>query len=540
MFLIRNLTRPIWSCNDCRTCLFSALVAVSGIKLPPQTIKRFYARPRRRPARDSAQGLARLPADRTTDSPAGRTTNTLKDRRTKAVVEAARANIDDALSVFEAELFREPPQRTSTQAFEMPLRKQEETVEAKTTPRRRKDLADEDELPAFEADQSEEPLKKRSTPAIEKTSQKQRSRAQKHVFAQEQSKGPAEDALSAFEADLFTEPSKQAWAPAFEARTLNPEKQAVPTASNQQQNMSPNNLATPASIEVAEEHTDADPATSELASYMPSQLNPDLPWYLQVQQPKRKLDADNPMAERQKLPELPSDSPPQLSSLVEHLSVDIGLDYLTLLDLRALDPPPALGATLLMIIGTARSEKHLHVSADRFCRHLRTNYKLTPFADGLLGRNEWKLKMRRKNRRAKLMANAGVVSPENVDDGIRTGWVCVHAGQVEPKEGTKKEVRVIEGFVGFGAETDKVTIVVQMLTEEKREELDLEGLWTGLLERNLRKQKYRDEGAEEFEAAREAGNATVVTPGSVDGPPEGGLGTWNAQATRSREARIGG
>jgi len=227
---------------------------------------------------------------------------------------------------------------------------------------------------------------------------------------------------------------------------------------------------------------------------------PDIPWYLKVQPPKRTLEADHPLAERQKLPDLPSEPPPALQGLLEHLSVDIGLDYLTLLDLRAIDPPPALGANLLMLIGTARSEKHLHVSADRFCRYLRTSYKLAPYADGLLGRNELKLKMRRKNRRSKLLANVGVVSPENVDDGIRTGWVCVHAGQIEPMEGTKKEVKPIEGFVGFGQMTDKVTIVVQMLTEEKRAELDLEGLWRGLLERNLRKQKHISEGEAELEA----------------------------------------
>jgi hypothetical protein len=288
-----------------------------------------------------------------------------------------------------------------------------------------------------------------------------------------------------------------------------------------------------------EDTTESTSTLSELAPFIPSQLNPDIPWYLQVQQPKRRLEADHPLAERQKLPDLPSESPPELSTILDHLSIDIGLDYLTLLDLRALDPPPALGANLLMIVGTARSEKHLHVSADRFCRHLRTNYKLKPYADGLLGRNELKLKMRRKNRRAKLMANAGVVSPENVDDGIRTGWVCVHAGQVEPAEGVKKEVRAIEGFVGFGAETDKVTIVVQMLTEEKREELDLEGLWKTMLDRNIRRQGYRQEGEEEFEAALEAGNATVVTPGSVDGPPRGELGDWNPRNAQKEEARVG-
>lgn len=352
-----------------------------------------------------------------------------------------------------------------------------------------------------------------------------------------------DDALSGFEADLFDDSKRRApsstpafqQAPKIQARDAEEEELSLPPriARKEQEAQELHDE------EPLEDTTESKSTPSELAPFIPAQLDPDVPWYLQVQQPKRKLDADHPLAERQKLPDLPSESPPELATILDHLSIDIGLDYLTLLDLRALDPPPALGANLLMIVGTARSEKHLHVSADRFCRHLRTNYKLKPYADGLLGRNELKLKMRRKNRRAKLMANAGVVSPENVDDGIRTGWVCVHVGQVDPAEGVKKEVRAIEGFVGFGAETDKVTIVVQMLTEEKREELDLEGLWNTMLGRNIRRQNYRQEGEEEFEAALEAGAATVVTPGSIDGPPRGELGDWNPRNAKTEEARVG-
>ncbi|TID27714.1 Amino-acid permease [Venturia nashicola] len=351
-----------------------------------------------------------------------------------------------------------------------------------------------------------------------------------------------DDALSAYEAGLFTDSKSRAPSstPAFQqplknrVRDVEQEKSLPPRTARKVQKMEE-----VVEEEALEDTTESVSTPSELPPVIPEQLDPTIPWYLQVQQPKRQLDVDHPMAERQRLPEMPPESPPELAAILEHLSVDIGLDYLTLLDLRALNPPPALGANLLMIIGTARSDKHLHVSADRFCRHLRTNHKLKPYADGLLGRNELKLKMKRKNRRAKLVANAGVVSPENVDDGIRTGWVCVHAGQIEPAEGVEKDIRPIEGFVGFGSETNKVTIVVQMLTEEKREELDLEGLWNTMLGRNIRRQSYRQEGEEEFEAALEAGTATVVEPGSVDGPPKGDMDDWSPRNTKPQEARTG-
>ena len=161
----------------------------------------------------------------------------------------------------------------------------------------------------------------------------------------------------------------------------------------------------------------------------PVQQEAPVPWYLEVERQPQKFNDSHPLAERQRIPELPEDPPPILRELLEHISVDLGLDDLSLLDLRYLDPPPALGSKLLMVIGSARSEKHLHVSADRLCRWLRSSYKLKPHAAGLLGRNELKLKLRRKARRSKLMANVGASdTSSSMDDGIRTGWVCVTVG----------------------------------------------------------------------------------------------------------------
>ena len=204
-----------------------------------------------------------------------------------------------------------------------------------------------------------------------------------------------------------------------------------------------------------------------------------VPWYLEVNAPQRP---PQPLSERQQIPELPESPPPILQPLLQQTSVDLGLDSLTLLDLRKLDPPPALGANLIMVLGTARSEKHLHVSADRLCRWLRSTYKLRPDADGLLGRNELKLKLKRKAKRTKLL---GKSTADNDDDGVRTGWVCVDVGVVNGAEGSLSSVAEPECFVGFGRRTDGVRIVVQMMTEEKREEMDLEKLWRGILKRGV-------------------------------------------------------
>ncbi|KAI4266273.1 MAG: hypothetical protein L6R38_008845 [Xanthoria sp. 2 TBL-2021] len=211
-----------------------------------------------------------------------------------------------------------------------------------------------------------------------------------------------------------------------------------------------------------------------------------LPWYLQVQTPRQEPKS---ISERQRLPDLPPDPPPLLQPMLQHISGDLGLDDLSLLDLRDIDPPPALGANLLMVIGTARSEKHLHVSADRFCRWLRTTHRLTPYADGLLGRGELRLKLKRKNRRTRMLNSVGASDSSNTDDGIRTGWVCVNIGMVEDGRAMPHQTADLkdDNYVGFGGEISGVKVVVQMLTEEKREELDLETLWGQALARYTRR-----------------------------------------------------
>ena len=228
---------------------------------------------------------------------------------------------------------------------------------------------------------------------------------------------------------------------------------------------------------------------------------PSTPWYLQVGGPQRDM---SPLLKRQQLPKLPLDPPPLLQPMLEHISTDLGLDDLTLFDLRDIDPPPALGANLIMVLGTARSEKHLHVSADRFCRWLKRTHKLSPYADGLLGRGELKLKLRRKARRARILSNVGSSERGNTDDGIRTGWICVNVGTVPEN----KDVTVhkdLHDYVGFGEEVDGAKIVIQMLTQEKREELDLEDLWGKMVRRQERREARISPTIEAEKPAQEVG-----------------------------------
>ncbi|KAM5504854.1 ATPase synthesis protein 25, mitochondrial [Microsporum canis] len=213
-----------------------------------------------------------------------------------------------------------------------------------------------------------------------------------------------------------------------------------------------------------------------------------IPWYLQDES---HTPTAHPL-KQQELPPLPENPPPLLEKLLTYVSVDAGLDDISLLDLRGLDPPPALGANLIMIIGTARGVKHLNVAGDRMCRWLRSNFQLKPTADGLLGRNELKIKLRRRARKAKVASDAASLNSR--DDGITTGWICVNVGDVEngPMKTSDAHTRQ---FIGFGGPGDKVRIVVQMLVEEKRAELQLETLWGNLLnpEAGERSTELRDD-----------------------------------------------
>jgi hypothetical protein len=264
--------------------------------------------------------------------------------------------------------------------------------------------------------------------------------------------------------------------------------------------------------EVQEEESPAEAAAEAAADTVDRELEEtdNVPWYLREQEIQ---PIERPLSDRQKLPDLPPDPPERLLPILEHISIELGLDDLTLLDLRALDPPPALGANMIMVIGTARSEKHLHVSADRFCRWLRTEYRLRPYADGLLGRNEIKLKQKRKARRAKLIGSVGSDSGD-ADDGIRTGWVCVNIGTIEEGadgweeavlDATTKAESENAAITGFTSLEHGTKLVVQMMTAEKREELDLESLWGGYLRRQ-EKRKSREAEEERMKTEGETVN----------------------------------
>ncbi|KAL4988345.1 ATPase synthesis protein 25, mitochondrial [Aspergillus falconensis] len=237
-----------------------------------------------------------------------------------------------------------------------------------------------------------------------------------------------------------------------------------------------------------------------------------IPWYLQEES---SVPAVPEFISREKLPELPENHPKILPELLEYVFKDLGLDELKLIDLRPLETPSALGANVIMIIGTARSVKHLNVSADRLCRWLRSEYKLSPYADGLLGRNELKIKLRRKNRRARIASRTGAMFDDK-DDGITTGWICVNAGVVEKHP---VQERVEGDFEGFGPLVGGTRVVVQVFTAEKRAEMDLETLWEGRLARAQReREKHADVAKDDAPEEVRYPNSISPSPSDYESP----------------------
>ncbi|KAI0469496.1 hypothetical protein F4859DRAFT_132918 [Xylaria cf. heliscus] len=257
----------------------------------------------------------------------------------------------------------------------------------------------------------------------------------------------------------------------------------------------------------------------------PANLPANLPWYLQVEPPTNVAPLEPPP-----LPETPPDAPPLLGALLEYASEEMGLDDLNLLDLRKLDPPPALGPSLFMLFGTARSERHLNVSAGRLVRWLRAKHRIQADADGLLGPNERKTKLRRKARRAKLL---GTMGTDETDDGIRTGWVCVNLGTID-RGGVESAIVAEDGRAsGFGTSRAGSTIVFQIMTEARRAEMDLEALWTQALDRSLNPPSSRAKPERQLDPVESAILANMHRPISIPGG-RGGRSTGGSTLNQAR------
>ncbi|KAL7934274.1 hypothetical protein V8C35DRAFT_302174 [Trichoderma chlorosporum] len=252
----------------------------------------------------------------------------------------------------------------------------------------------------------------------------------------------------------------------------------------------------------------------------------DTPWFLDVQPPRHA-----PLQHIASLPKVPEDAPPLLEPMMKYIYEDMGLDELSMLDLRDLDPPAALGSNLIMIFGTARSERHLHISAGRFVRWLRRNHKVGARADGLIGPGELKTKLRRLRKKAKMLGSNTLILPGS-DNGISTGWVCVNFTAHDSDAQEASSYDESGRFSGFGTPLTGTTVVVQCMTESRRNELDLETLWRGILKRNL-EEMQKVKGKKTLDSSE----LESLLSSKIQMPDSPSAGQWQALKLASQQQR---
>lgn len=251
----------------------------------------------------------------------------------------------------------------------------------------------------------------------------------------------------------------------------------VPSRPNSAVQTQHRNLSTTRRLRV-EENTNKS-VENEPIETKPSEEE-DTPWFLDEAPPEHL-----PSQHQQTLPVAPEGAPPVVDPMMKYIFEDMGLDDLALFDLRELDPHAALGPNLIMVFGTARSEKHLHVSAGRFVRWIRKNHQFEAKADGLIGAGELRTKLRRLRKKAKLMGTNANIIPRG-DNGISTGWICVSFNTDDGVSDADANFDSSGRIAGFDSGAAGTTIVVQCMTEARRQELDLETLWEGMLKRSIR------------------------------------------------------
>ncbi|KAF5017929.1 hypothetical protein F66182_10113 [Fusarium sp. NRRL 66182] len=252
----------------------------------------------------------------------------------------------------------------------------------------------------------------------------------------------------------------------------------------------------------------------------------DVPWFLEVE-PPRHPESQHAV----QLPNIPEGTPEVLGPMVKYIFEDMGLDDISLLDMRDLDPPAALGPNLIMLFATARSERHLHISSGRFVRWLRKNYSISARADGLIGPGELRTKLRRLRKKAKLMGTNTAIIPGG-DNGISTGWVCVNFSSHGDNINEAAKVDDTGRFSGFGAPQTGTTVVVQCMTEVRRAELDLESLWQSVLKKSLRENKQAR--GEKISSPEELDQLLAT---KVQLPTSGSALQWQALQKASQQRR---
>ncbi|CUM49319.1 ATPase synthesis protein 25, mitochondrial [Debaryomyces fabryi] len=189
-----------------------------------------------------------------------------------------------------------------------------------------------------------------------------------------------------------------------------------------------------------------------------------VPWYL-------RDDSSSPLLETKKveLPVVPDHAPTTVQTFLELLSDEYGLEDIELFDLTQLGPENEYHAdnqpSDYMIICTGKSEKHIYKASNELRTYIKHNFELIPKIEGMASNSKTPAARRRMLRRAR----KGPLATDNDYGRTPNSWVM--------------------------CDTAVNNICIHILTESRRDELNLESLWCR--EEDIEKYSRSESAAEE-------------------------------------------
>lgn len=190
----------------------------------------------------------------------------------------------------------------------------------------------------------------------------------------------------------------------------------------------------------------------------------DVPWYLRSE--NEDTEQLNPSL-KEPIPETPEGSPESLKNVVEYLIRDLGLKDVSFIDLRNRDPVTIFGPDAIMIIATGKNDRHIGKAAQELMTWVKRNYDVVPYREGIYTAGYIKIQKRRQKKKSRKLARADD-SYESFDNRFVNDWVTMDMK--------------MDG------------LLVQLFTEDKRDLIDLEYVWSeNKKEMRALRQKQREE-----------------------------------------------
>lgn len=173
----------------------------------------------------------------------------------------------------------------------------------------------------------------------------------------------------------------------------------------------------------------------------------ELPWYLR-ETPDLKINEER----KTSIPSIPEGAPKTLEQLLEILCVEYGLEEVKLFDLNELDashPNSTENQPFnYIIIATGKSERHIHKAGQELKYYIKHNYSEVANINGLVSNAPSPVARRRMLKRA----NKSPLATDNDYGRAANSWIM--------------------------CDTRIDNICIHILTKQRREELNLESLWT--------------------------------------------------------------